>query len=160
MLCSKCGKRQASVHYKQVVNGKLTELYLCPQCANSMNAFGFDDFLPNLFGKVMSSHSQPSITCPKCGMTITKLSKEGKIRCSKCCDIFNEFLTPTLKRIHGNVKHIGKRPKSTPAVNTESGLDSLKSELRKAIAEERYEEAAHIRDKIKALEGKAGASDE
>ena len=93
MLCSKCGKRQASVHYKQIVNGKLTELYLCPQCANAMNAFGFDDFLPNLFGKVMKPQTEVPVTCGKCGMTITRLSKEGKLYHG--CNVENSAYGPT-----------------------------------------------------------------
>lgn len=160
MLCSKCGKRQASVHYKQIVNGNLTELYLCPQCANAMNAFGFDDFLPNLFGKVMKPQAHTDVTCKKCGMTLSRLSKEGKMGCSECCDIFGEFLTPALKRIHGSVRHTGRRPKSVPVVNSVSELDSLKAELNRAVSEERYEEAAGIRDKIRALEGRESAADE
>ena len=158
MLCSKCGKRQASVHYKQVVNGKLTELYLCPQCANAMNAFGFDDFLPNLFGKIVKPQVSQSATCKKCGMTLSRLSKEGRLGCSECCDVFGEFLSPNLKRIHGSIKHMGKRPKSAPASGETSTVDTLKEELIRAISEERYEEAAKLRDKIRSIEGKAGGN--
>ncbi len=33
MICQVCGKNLANVHYKTVVNGKISEIYLCSQCA-------------------------------------------------------------------------------------------------------------------------------
>ena len=29
MLCTKCGKKEATVYYKQNINGKITEYNLC-----------------------------------------------------------------------------------------------------------------------------------
>lgn len=161
MLCNKCGKVTASVHYKQIINGKQTELYLCPQCANSINALGFDDFLPNLFGKVMKPQSAPSAECKKCGMTLSQFTHGGRLGCSECCKAFQQYLTPTLKRLHGGSTHTGKTPKKIKSVhNKKNKLENLKSELSKAISEERYEQAAKIRDRIRELENKGGASDE
>ncbi len=39
MLCTNCGKKEASVHLKQMVNGKTEEMYLCSDCAQAMGAF-------------------------------------------------------------------------------------------------------------------------
>ena len=161
MLCNKCGKRQASVHYKQIINGKQTEVYLCPQCANSINAFGFDDFLPNLFGKVIQPQAAPSAACKRCGMTLSQFTRGGKLGCSSCCEAFAEYLAPTLKRLHSGISHTGKRPKKAAIVyKSKNELENLKSELSKAITEERYEQAAQLRDKIRELEGKGGAANE
>lgn len=34
MLCEKCGKREANVYIKNVINGETTEMHLCGECAN------------------------------------------------------------------------------------------------------------------------------
>ena len=33
MMCTKCGKKEASVYYKQNINGNVTEMNLCEDCA-------------------------------------------------------------------------------------------------------------------------------
>ncbi len=157
MLCSKCGKKQATVHYKKIVNGKLTELYLCPDCAGDIQGFGLNDFLPNIFGHVITPKSET--VCKNCGMSLSRLSKGGKLGCSRCYSEFEEYLTPTFKKIHGNVMHTGKSPKNA-VIDKSDGLDELKAKLSEAIKSERYEEAAELRDKIKELQNKGGASDE
>ena len=70
--------------------------------------------------------------------------------------IYNELL-PYLKRVHGSTKHIGKIPNRAPlAVKTdEETVEGLRSKLNQLIREEKYEEAAVIRDKIKRLEGES-----
>ena len=64
---------------------------------------------------------------------------------------------PYLKRVHGSTKHVGKVPNSAPimVVNTENTVESLRMELNRLVSEERYEEAAVIRDKIKKMEGES-----
>ena len=63
MLCQKCKKNEATVHYKKVVNGKQTEMYLCPECADGLGSFdfGFDNFLPSLFGHFMKPEIRPAV---------------------------------------------------------------------------------------------------
>lgn len=41
MLCQKCNKNEANTYYSQVINGKKTEMYLCPQCAKEMSIGNF-----------------------------------------------------------------------------------------------------------------------
>ena len=33
MLCTKCGKKEATVYYKQNITGKITDYNLCSECA-------------------------------------------------------------------------------------------------------------------------------
>ena len=48
MLCQACGKKTATTHVKTIVNGKLTEYHLCPDCAkqkgytNIFSGWGMD----------------------------------------------------------------------------------------------------------------------
>ena len=32
MKCERCGKNEATFYYKSSINGKVTELHLCPEC--------------------------------------------------------------------------------------------------------------------------------
>ena len=66
-------------------------------------------------------------------------------------------------RIQGSGQHIGKSPKGKPASEVpsepvkerqKSELELLQEKLRKAIHDEAFEEAAKLRDKIRAFEKK------
>ena len=35
MLCEVCKKRQATVRYRENINGKVTEKFLCAECAKA-----------------------------------------------------------------------------------------------------------------------------
>jgi len=62
-------------------------------------------------------------------------------------------LKPILLNLQGNFKHIGKKKgeKFTLETSLESEIKKLRKELEYAIEEERYEDAAKIRDKINKL---------
>jgi protein arginine kinase activator len=68
-------------------------------------------------------------------------------------------LSTLLKKIHGSNQHFGKVPFGGEKIDKEkekekSPLQELKSKLQKAIQLEEFEEAARLRDKIRALENK------
>lgn len=160
MLCNKCGKYPATVHIKQIVNGKQTELYLCPGCAGASNDFGIEDFFPNLFGSIVKKPTGTVKVCESCGMTLPRLSKEGKLGCSRCLETFEDYLAPTLKRLHGSTNHTGKKPFIKETLTKENPIEGLKKELKAAIDAEEYEKAAELRDKIRKLEKEGGGADE
>ena len=33
MRCDRCGRNEATFYYKSNINGKVTQIHLCPQCA-------------------------------------------------------------------------------------------------------------------------------
>lgn len=122
MLCQKCKVNQANVFYKQTVNGKTTQLALCEDCAAASGIdFGFgNSFMPGLFGSVFGALSdgfgyarecEPEKRCPLCGSAFGDITRGGKVGCAKCYETFAPELSGTLEGIHGNVKHIGRRPK-------------------------------------------------
>ena len=42
MLCDKCGKREATVHMMQNINGQVSEINLCSECARQAESnWGF-----------------------------------------------------------------------------------------------------------------------
>lgn len=162
MLCDICNKNKATVHLTEIIDDKMTELHLCEQCAQEKGAsmeqhFGLADLLAGLadFGSQASSSEELKIKCPNCGMTYEDFKKIGRLGCGNCYDTFRKNLAPLLKRIHGSSQHVGKSPvRKIKAVKARSELQQLKDKLQIAIREEVFEEAAIIRDKIKALEKK------
>lgn len=162
MLCQSCQKKQANTHIKSIVNGELTELMLCSDCAEKM---GYGNVFSHMFdiGSLMSGFmGEPSTSalaaeqrCPMCGSTFSSISKSGRVGCATCYDVFYDRLLPSIKRIHGNTVHTGKRAaipaeeSAAPAVNK---VSDLKKQMQSAIDNQEFEKAAELRDKIKELE--------
>lgn len=162
MLCEKCKKNIATTHIRSIVNGKKTEMHLCAECAakegiSGINDAGLGGMLASMFGDVLSLDPAASLVkCDCCGSTFHDISKTGKAGCPQCYKTFyNEFL-PYLKRVHGSIRHVGKTLHA-PAAEQEPQNDimKLKNELAELVREEKFEQAAEVRDKIKELE--AGA---
>lgn len=143
---------------------------------NMQSPFMSQDFtLGNLLSTVLGyptsytgskSYTENDITCKNCGMTYSQFLRNGRFGCNHCYDYFEKLLDGSLKRIHGSDTHIGKRPHKAPSKVTKEGqsqkslvkekkemseIDQLSMKLQEAIKKEEYEEAAHLRDKIREL---------
>lgn len=154
MLCEKCGKRNATVMYTQIVNGQKSSLNICSQCAAGESIF-------DNFGSLLSFGSRENASntsCPCCGMTLAEFTRKGRAGCGKCYETFRIHARSMLQKIHGTAKHtagvapvVKAKEKKAPA---KSELDILREKLANAIAEEKFEEAAALRDSIREKEGK------
>lgn len=176
MLCENCGKNQANIKYTEVINGAKKQMHLCEKCSKDFGigeinfnlpidfSSFFGDFLENYDNNFLPSFNTVKKTkCEKCGMTYEEFISTGKFGCENCYNVFTDKVDPILKNLHGANIHHGKKQlppveKVKPIIKKEkqvkSKLDDLKDQLKKAIKEERYEDAAKIRDSIKNLEKK------
>lgn len=167
MLCNRCKKREAKIYYTEITNGQKKEEYLCEECAaeftsfqgSSQNLGGFlSSILSNYYNEQMGNQPKQEeiITCPVCGMNSAALMKSGKAGCANCYQFFGKTLGKAVKQLQGADSHKGKRPKNT-AVEAEKALDSMTEAeklgilLQEAIEKEEFEEAARLRDEIRAL---------
>lgn len=173
MLCENCGQRPATVHQTVVMNGARQESHLCEVCAREKGQVGTGFSFPNLsIQQLLSSflgqgpmggtvvappqHSEPS--CKSCGMTYSEFANSGLLGCSQCYDYLEPHLQPLIKRIHGTSQHGGKAPKRTGGiVRKKRELAQLKNQLSSAVMQENFEEAAHLRDRIKEMEAELQA---
>lgn len=127
----------------------------------------FDDtqeaFLP-------SFSNTKELRCDECGMTYDEFTHTGKFGCANCYETFSNKIDSILKNLHASNRHIGRKGKIVKPVldkadikkeetnkekeekNQISKIEELKEDLKQAIKEERYEDAARIRDEIKKLE--------
>jgi protein arginine kinase activator len=168
MMCDECGKREATVRFEQVVNGKRMVMNLCSECAHKkgiMSVFLQPSFtISNLLSALLGSQvkGMPALEaggeetrCPVCGMSYRDFARAGMLGCSRCYKTFEDRLDPLLRRIHGSDKHVGKAPaKVGGSGKLRRELDGFRKELSQAISQEAYEKAAQLRDKIKELEQK------
>jgi protein arginine kinase activator len=163
MLCDICGKNEATVHFTEIINGQMTKLHLCEECAKRKGEemeehFGLADLLAGLadLGAPVETVKDKEIKCPSCGLAYSDFKKIGKVGCGRCYDTFKAYLLPLLKRIHGSDVHAGKVPrkKGKPARRKKVDIEELKKKLRRAVELEEFEEAARLRDEIKKYEQK------
>ena len=172
MICQHCKERKANTHIKRNINGRVSELYLCYECAQelgvndelkmpSIGDMFADAFLGNLLGSgVASMNSLAGVQrCGVCGASFDDIVNTGHLGCSECYNEFEQRLEPSITRLHGKAKHIGKYVTYTKTVNESDDiapnqneqvneLDNLKQQLKLAIKEQRFEDAAVLRDKI------------
>ncbi len=164
MLCDICGKNPATVHLTEIIDDQMNELHLCEECARQKSVqmesqFGLSDLLAGMaeFEKPATEDREAAATkCPDCGLAYRDFKKIGRLGCGECYTTFKKYLGPLLKRIHGSSRHQGKTPvKAAKGLKEEINMiQDLRAKLQKAIEAEEFEEAARLRDQIKAVQEK------
>lgn len=168
MKCPICGKKKATIHLTEIVNGKMTETHICESCAKIKGSemeqeFGLGDLLAGLSG--FTPQEQPvakkkeDIVCQHCGLQYEEFKEYGRLGCSQCYVDFQKPLGRLLKKIHGSQKHLGKSVlqkgiKNDGTVSKKNVLSNLKIQLQQAIDAEEFERAAMLRDQLRTLENK------
>ena len=158
MKCQRCPK-QATLHITEVLGDeRFEELHLCEDCAKKYL------YEPQPAAKVAPSKPEPlsegeepdalgDKECEACGLKFVEFRNHGRLGCPHDYDAFKEDLLPLLESVHGDVKHVGKSPRRLPkARGAQQELTQLRRKLSQAVADEKYEEAARIRDRIRELE--------
>ena len=156
MTCQNCGLNPATVHLTDIINKQKRELHLCEACAREQQLIP-DGPTPqlNLQALVQLILGQPpaadpaGLTCPACGLKYAAFRADGRLGCPDDYDAFRPALEPLLERIHRGTRHAGKTPR---AAARRAELADLREQLAAAVAAEHYEEAARIRDRIRAKE--------
>lgn len=158
IACNLCGKHNATIYFKGIVNDQAIKLHLCAACAkkNGM-VFPFGEAILSL-GDIVASFAaghkaSAPLVCRKCGLTSAEFKQSSQLGCAECYSTFATFLGPLLKKIHGSSQHVGKTARRTVRVASPmEELTRLKLELRQALQAEGYERAASLRDQIQTLE--------
>lgn len=163
MQCDLC-QNEATVFLTQIVKDELKKMSLCKDCAREKGVtdptgFALAQLLEGIGaatpaeagGKAQVRPEERS--CPRCGFTESQFKKIGRLGCSECYSVFREEVESLLRPMHAGSRHVGKVPAGLPrqAVAREL-MERLRRELEQAVARERYEEAAELRDRVRALE--------
>ncbi len=91
--------------------------------------------------------------CRQCGMTMKEFNETGRFGCSECYSAFYQELSELLRRIHGHDHHVGKVPSINPEhLEARKELLALRRQLKQAVDQENFENAAQLRDQINHIE--------
>lgn len=177
MKCEKCRTNEATIHLTEIIKNIKSEFHLCEKCARlvgiNSRVSNFSLSVPDMLsfldleevGDVVDTNM-----CLNCGLTFLEYKRAGKLGCPQCYNYLKEPLEPVIRNYHGGDRHSGKVPSNFIEVNAcrriyiedqtsgaekEKGLADLRKMLETAIGDERYEDAAVLRDRIRGLEAVA-----
>jgi len=160
MLCDVCKTQTASVFLTQIVEGKIQKVNLCDSCSKEKGVtdptgFALADMLYGMGAaqQMGAGTAEEGVRCRQCGFTQAEFKKTGRLGCSVCYSTFAEPLKEMLKGMHKGLRHVGKCPERLRLTQArDSALREFHEALRAAVVDEKYEEAAALRDKIRALD--------
>ena len=146
MKCDRCGKNEATFYYKSNINGRVTETHLCPDCARAMGYAG------SMSGRMSSWFNDDwfdrpfRMLEPFFGGFGSRMLTEFP----QPVNVLEQAQTADEKADDGLL------PKEEAAgLALERKRNALQAQLHNAVEEERYEDAARLRDELKSLNGKA-----
>lgn len=163
MQCEVCGKAHATITYTEHREDKIVTLRLCQKCAEekglhislTSKKFALAEPLAAMAEGMVpyDKDALSSLCCKSCELPFSTFASTGRLGCPDCYTSFEAQLKPLLRKAHGSTKHDGKAPsKDGPELSRKKELRAMYEALEKAVANERYEEAAGIRDRIRELE--------
>ena len=101
------------------------------------------------------------IFCSTCGWDYASFRKTGRLGCPDCYQAFYETLKSAIGAMHRGTTHTGKHPGAFHGTMPENApadkgilrreLEKLQNSLNIAVANEEFERAAVLRDKINEL---------
>lgn len=160
--CSEC-KKNIVVYYTEIVGDAITRTCMCADC-------------PELKRRLHGAHIQQQnkaegetatgLACGNCGTSLESLRVGIPLGCSVCYEVFDDILIDEMvssekipNRMATGKKsspiHIGRPPGESQTMNPSLRLLALNEALSETLKKEDYEQAALLRDQIKALtEGK------
>ncbi len=175
--CQICGK-PASVHFTQIINNEMKNIDLCDECAEKNGLFGHSgppiEMLAALGEALFGGFKQDVSTlsgmiCSSCGCTPVMFKETGRLGCSNCYKDLKLIIDGLIESSQKGKLHVGKKIPNQSMDNIDNasgiksnktkrskksdhkGLKELQLELESAITDERYEDAARLRDEIKKL---------
>ena len=160
--CTGHCKRPIKVIYKEIVGDALNITEMCSECPV---------YEQKLHGQIKAhateglAEGEAGLCCGNCRTTLESVLTGNPLGCSECYPVFSELLItelisedavpPHIKKNVGAKKtqplHIGKSPNNAQTQPTSSQLTALNEALNEALKKENYEQAAWLRDQIKAL---------
>lgn len=165
LICEQCGKRPAKVIVLESNSGLRMGIHLCVTCAAGRGIrMGLDQSQDprQLWSRFLSHHlkdaeESSALACPSCGRTYMNFERTGTLGCPDCYQTFRGDMTRILQEFHGSDQHSGKIPfREQQRIRLRRSCRSAREALQMAIAEERFEDAARLRDEIRDLDEEIG----
>lgn len=167
MYCERCKNNEATVHLTEVIKEVKSEVHLCEGCARDIGLNSkLSDFrlsIPDMLSFLDLNEIDETVQserCAVCGTGFLDYADSRLLGCDACYMNLKSAIGPVIRRVHGASVHAGKIPSSHNDYRAESpfnkknipdykSIDELRRLLDDAVVDERYEEAALLRDKIR-----------
>lgn len=177
MLCERCKEKEATIRYTEIINGAKSEHNLCPSCAQEVE-LGYELPFAKLLSGMLGAYTvggntkkhddMEKVICPSCKMSYQEFIDQGIFGCEVCYQVFEPLIRDNIEKLQGNVVHNGKVPiynknlkeanLKTKKITPKEQVEILEIKLKEAIEYEDYEEAAKLRDEIKAFKERKDAN--
>ncbi len=160
--CGQC-KKPHKVIYKEIIGNSIMITEMCSDCPIlEQKLHG----TPAKEAAVSSaSEKETGLACGNCRTLLEAVKMGNPLGCSNCYNVFGDLIISELleeQKIPSSLKkglnvrknqpiHIGKAPGKQVSLPTSNQLTELNVALNEALKKENYEEAAGLRDQIKAL---------
>jgi len=161
--CANCSK-PATIHLTQIIDNEIKKLDFCEDCPYQQGVadtegFSLAELLAQTEQTLAKASSSPALKCSSCGFTPADFKRLRRLGCPQCYVDLAEFLRPMLQNVQGvsALQHAGKAPSQFAAQRERS---ELQQQLEAAIADERFEDAARIRDQLSNLSQSENAEDD
>ncbi len=138
-ICEICGSRLAEHHFTKTSNGINRTFHICSSCKSIL-----DKELEKKARSINNSALPEAQRICVCGTTLNEIARCGYTGCPECYATFKTYLTEAIREYQGSVVHKGRNGRSRPPVD----IESLYVELKKAVDEERFSDAASLKAQI------------
>lgn len=160
IICQICKQSAATVHLTDIQpGGEPLERHMCDQCASqegltTKSADPVNVMLEKFVKMGSSMQEAAQRTCPHCGISFGEFRSQGLLGCAHDYEEFRDLLMPVIERSQGGAtRHKGRSPGCASPANPDAlKLLRLRRDLDRAVAEERFEDAARIRDELSNVE--------
>lgn len=156
--CGEC-KKPVAVRYTEIIGDSITHTSMCADCPElqrRLHGTSPRELVANQTG------SAAGLACGTCGTTLEEVKRGHRLGCSECYNVFEDVLLMEMQAANrlpsrilpikkGIPIHIGRSPGERLAINPSSRLLALNEALKETLSREDYEQAAWLRDQIKAL---------
>lgn len=157
--CDKC-KKSIKVVYTEIIKGQITHTGMCEECPELQRRL--HGITPSDYVFSQQDGENAGLCCGTCGTTLGEVKRGHLLGCDECYDVFadliiNEMLDSNkLSLKYANAKkgmpiHIGRAPGESLTISPSSRLLALNEALKETLNREEYEQAAWLRDQIKAI---------
>jgi len=165
--CSEC-KKPISVCYTEIIGNAITRTSMCADCPELHRRL---HRTPARLKGYAIEENTTGLACGNCGTTLESLRVGIPVGCSECYTVFGDVLIgemlaaekvpPRLSTTRKSIPiHIGRAPGESQAINPSLRLLALNEALTETLKKEDYEQAAWLRDQIKALTENPEKTDE
>lgn len=162
MICEVCRQKNADIVFKTVSGNQVATKAMCLSCAHSLQqdmikmfmSLGFkqEQFEQEEHLTEQHDETMPRYLCASCGRPYDSLNENTMAGCASCYDAMRDDLDKAFHDMRADGEPQTDNAAKEPAEKeTVDGITDLRYRLMEAVINERFEEAAQLRDEINRL---------